>query len=70
MLAAVPPRLFLIGFTYAQPFLITAAIDLAYKPRTEQHDNAGWGLVGAYAIVFAGMAVSFSCFFSNPSNSP
>ncbi|KLU87011.1 hypothetical protein MAPG_06017, partial [Magnaporthiopsis poae ATCC 64411] len=62
MLAAVPPKLFLIGFTYAQPFLITAAIDLAYKPRTEQYDNAGWGLVGAYAIVFAGMAVSFSRF--------
>ncbi|KAL8369750.1 hypothetical protein RB595_000201 [Gaeumannomyces hyphopodioides] len=57
MLAAVPPRLFLIGFTYAQPFLITAAIDLAYKPRSEQYDNAGWGLVGAYAIVFVGMAV-------------
>jgi hypothetical protein len=51
------PRLFQTGFTYAQPFLITAAINLAVTPQTEQFNNNGYGLIGAYILVYTGIAV-------------
>lgn len=56
---AIPiiPRLFQIGFTYAQPFLITAAINLAATPQTQQFNNNGYGLIGAYILVYTGIAV-------------
>ncbi|RFU80509.1 abc transporter [Trichoderma arundinaceum] len=54
----VIPRLFQIGFTYAQPFLITAAIELAVTPQTQQFNNNGYGLIGAYILVYTGIAVS------------
>lgn len=56
---AIPiiPRLFQIGFTYAQPFLITAAINLAATPQTQEFNNNGYGLIGAYFLVYTGIAV-------------
>lgn len=63
------PRLFQIGFTYTQPFLITAAINLAATPQTQQFNNNGYGLIGAYILVYTGIAVrSFPiCFLIEPS---
>lgn len=57
---AIPiiPRLFQIVFTYTQPFLITAAINLAATPQTPQFNNNGYGLIGAYILVYTGIAVS------------
>jgi ATP-binding cassette subfamily C (CFTR/MRP) protein 1 len=49
----------MIGFTFAQPFLITRAILLASAPFDEGNQNVGYGLIGAYAIVYVGMTVSF-----------
>ncbi|KAL7924395.1 multidrug resistance-like protein [Trichoderma austrokoningii] len=54
------PRLFQIGFTYTQPFLITAAINLAATPQTQQFNNNGYGLIGGYILVYTGMAVSIT----------
>ncbi|EHK50430.1 multidrug resistance-like protein [Trichoderma atroviride IMI 206040] len=54
------PRLFQIGFTYTQPFLITAAINLAATPQTQQFNNNGYGLIGAYILVYTGIAVSIT----------
>lgn len=56
----VIPRLFQIGFTYAQPFLITAAIELAATPQVQPYDNMGYGLIGAYFLVYTGIAVRHS----------
>lgn len=53
----VIPRLFQIGFTYAQPFLVTAAINLAATPQTQPYNNNGYGLIGAYILVYSGIAV-------------
>jgi ATP-binding cassette, subfamily C (CFTR/MRP), member 1 len=60
MVAAIP-KLFQIGFTYTQPFLISAAIRLASLPQGQPYDNIGYGLIGAYAIVYTGIAVSSKC---------
>ncbi|CAM1501184.1 Fc.00g103460.m01.CDS01 [Cosmosporella sp. VM-42] len=55
---AVIPRLFVIAFTYAQPFLINAAIKFAGLPESQPYDNFGYGLIGAYFLVYTGIAVS------------
>ncbi|TLD19247.1 hypothetical protein PspLS_09793 [Pyricularia sp. CBS 133598] len=58
VMAAVIPKLLQIGFTYAQPFLITAAIELAVTPQDEPNNNRGYGLIGAYFLVYTGIAVT------------
>jgi ATP-binding cassette subfamily C (CFTR/MRP) protein 1 len=50
------PRLCLIGFRYAQPFLLSRTVDFASSP--DEPDSIGWGLAGAFGLVFVGMAVS------------
>ncbi|KAI8155534.1 ABC transporter [Colletotrichum sp. SAR 10_70] len=58
MSAAVIPKLFQIGFNYAQPLLIQQAIELAGLPQTREYRNRGFGLIGAYVLVYTGIAVS------------
>ncbi|KAI8221422.1 ABC transporter atnG [Colletotrichum sp. SAR 10_99] len=58
MSAAVVPKLFQIGFNYAQPLLIQQAIELAGLPQTREYRNRGFGLIGAYVLVYTGIAVS------------
>jgi ATP-binding cassette subfamily C (CFTR/MRP) protein 1 len=50
------PRLCLIGFRYAQPFLLSRTVEFASSP--DEPDSIGWGLTGAFGIVFVGMAVA------------
>ncbi|KXH25809.1 ABC transporter [Colletotrichum simmondsii] len=56
--AAIVPKLFQIAFNYAQPFLIDEAIRLASQPQQQPYNNHGFGLIGAYVIVYTGIAVS------------
>ncbi|KAL9616745.1 MAG: hypothetical protein Q9160_008402 [Pyrenula sp. 1 TL-2023] len=56
ILASAVPRALLIGLTFAQPFLIRRTIDFV-SDRNDQPVNVGWGLVGAYAIVYTGLAL-------------
>ncbi|KAL5115336.1 hypothetical protein ACEQ8H_006781 [Pleosporales sp. CAS-2024a] len=58
VLSVVPPRLCLIGFNFCQPFLINRAVKFSQQPVTPQTTNIGYGLIGAYFLVFLGMAVS------------
>ena len=50
------PRLLQIAFRYTQPFLLTRTISFASD--TSQPDSLGWGLTGAFFLVFLGLAVS------------
>ena len=59
-LCAVPPRLAYIGFTFCQPFLITRAINLSSQPITAASKNVGYGLIGAYILVYVGIAVTMA----------
>ncbi|KAL2851369.1 P-loop containing nucleoside triphosphate hydrolase protein [Aspergillus pseudodeflectus] len=58
LLPAAIPRLFMTGFTFAQPFLVTSAIRLAASPINEESNNHAYGLIGAYALVYVGIAIS------------
>jgi len=62
ILQIVIPRLFLIGFTFAQPFLITSALNLLLQPATELTRDQGYGLIGATALVYIGLAISMLLF--------
>jgi hypothetical protein len=50
------PRLCLIGFRYAQPLLLSRTTD--FVESATDNKNIGWGLTGAFGIVFVGLAVS------------
>ncbi|KAL4951097.1 P-loop containing nucleoside triphosphate hydrolase protein [Aspergillus filifer] len=55
LLAAVVPRLLMTGFTFCQPFLITATVTWVGIPDASM--DSGKGLIGAFALVYAGQAV-------------
>ena len=61
-LCAVPPRLAYIGFTFCQPFLITRAVDLSSQPITSASRDVGYGLIGAYLIVYIGIAITMALY--------
>ncbi len=58
LLSPVFPRLCLIAFTFCQPLLINRAIALSEQPVTDQTTNIGYGLIGAYVLVYVGIGVS------------
>lgn len=58
LLSVVPPRLGLIAFNFCQPFMIERSIHLSQQPITETSTNVGYGLIGAYAVVYIGIAIT------------
>lgn len=58
IISAIVPRIALIAFTLCQPFLIAATINWIGSDVTTETEKYGQGLVGAYVIVYFGMAVS------------
>ena len=58
ILAVVPPRLGLIGFTFCQPFLVERAVEFSMEPVTKHSTSEGYGMIGAYAIVYIGISVT------------
>ena len=57
LLSAILPRLALTAFTYCQPFLINSAVSLSLEPVDGPTTNNGYGLIGAYILVYVGIAV-------------
>jgi ATP-binding cassette subfamily C (CFTR/MRP) protein 1 len=59
LLAVVPARVCLIGFNYAQPFLISRMINFISEPRdSSKYYNQSLGLIAAAAVIYIGVAVS------------
>ena len=57
-LLGILPRALQIGFTFAQPFLVettTSWVDSEDGPNTMRQ---GYGLIGAFAVTYIGLAVS------------
>ncbi|KAF5267203.1 hypothetical protein FOXYS1_1935 [Fusarium oxysporum] len=61
LLLPVVPRLAMIGFQYSQPFFIHALLE--YLIDKDVPKNQGYGLIGASAIIYAGIAVSDALFW-------
>ncbi|WYZ45022.1 hypothetical protein EsH8_VIII_000338 [Colletotrichum jinshuiense] len=59
-LSPIIPRLFLTVFTFLQPFLVNTTVTFVGKENPEV--NYGRGLIGAWALVYLGIAVSNSVF--------
>ena len=57
ILAVVPPRLCLMAFNFCQPFLINRAVTFSQQSTSAQTANIGYGLIGAYVLVYVGIAV-------------
>jgi ATP-binding cassette, subfamily C (CFTR/MRP), member 1 len=57
ILAITFPRLALVGFQVAQPFLIAEAVTFVESPDEDTSPNNGYGLIGAFALVFIGVSV-------------
>lgn len=56
--ASVVPRLALIFFKFMQPLLIKRITEFVDNPEVESSRNNGWGLIGATALVYIGLAVA------------
>lgn len=56
LLAPVPARLVITGFTYAQPFLLFHTT--TYIQANNANANIGYGLIASFGIVYVGLAVS------------
>ncbi|KAK1597503.1 ABC transporter [Colletotrichum navitas] len=59
-LSPVLPRLCLTIFTFTQPFLINTTV--SFVAQKDADSNYGRGLIGAWALVYLGIAVSGSVF--------
>jgi ATP-binding cassette, subfamily C (CFTR/MRP), member 1 len=59
LLAVVPARICLIGFNYAQPFLISRVINFVGElDKSSKHRNQGLGLIAAAALIYIGVAIA------------
>ncbi|KAJ0305181.1 hypothetical protein COL5a_010218 [Colletotrichum fioriniae] len=61
LLAVVLPRLFLLGFTICQPLILNRFLDFLQNP--SETANHGYGLVGAYGLVYLGISISSSFYW-------
>ena len=57
LLLAAIPRLLLVGLIFAQPFLITRTLDLLSQPDIQLTNRKGYGLIGAAALIYIGLAI-------------
>ncbi|PYI04583.1 multidrug resistance-associated protein [Aspergillus sclerotiicarbonarius CBS 121057] len=62
-LSAVIPRALVAVFTFCQPFLISATIDYMSAPSTPENKRYGQALIGAFALVYSGMAISTAVYY-------
>ncbi|KAJ5720496.1 uncharacterized protein N7483_008430 [Penicillium malachiteum] len=62
-LSGVIPRLMLCGFTFCQPFLITSTVDYFSRDAESMPKEYGQALIGAFLIVYMGMAISTSVYW-------
>ncbi|GKT69921.1 LOW QUALITY PROTEIN: ABC multidrug transporter [Colletotrichum tofieldiae] len=61
LLAVVLPRIFLLAFTICQPLILNRFLDFLQNPSEDV--NYGYGLIGAYGLVYLGISVSSSFYW-------
>jgi ABC-type multidrug transport system fused ATPase/permease subunit len=65
MLAAIPARACVVAFNFCQPVLLTRSLTFFEQPVNSATNNIGYGLIGAYVLVYTGLAVSSRKSYSN-----
>ncbi|KAJ5135875.1 uncharacterized protein N7515_005153 [Penicillium bovifimosum] len=58
LLAGVPARACVVAFNFCQPLLLERSLSFFNSPVNKSTENIGYGLIGAYIMVYAGLAVS------------
>ncbi|KAJ5794165.1 hypothetical protein N7457_000764 [Penicillium paradoxum] len=58
LLAAVPARACVVAFNFCQPLLLERSLSFFNSPVSKETENIGYGLIGAYFMVYTGMGVS------------
>lgn len=58
ILMVVLPRLILIGLTVCQPILLSKLLQYLETSSYSKEEDIGYGLIGAYALVYLGIAIS------------
>ena len=58
LLSVVPARVALIALNFCQPFLIQRAISFSTRSKSEDSNDVGYGLIGAYFLVYTGIAIT------------
>ena len=64
ILSPVLARVVLIAFTISQPLLLRTLLDHLQKPDAETSGNVGHGLIGAYGLVYLGLALTTGFYWS------
>ncbi|KAK3903067.1 ABC transporter [Staphylotrichum tortipilum] len=62
VLQTIPPRACLTALSFCQPFLINHAIRLSQEEINNDTTQRGYGLVGAYFLVYVGIAVTMGAY--------
>ncbi|KAJ5893959.1 hypothetical protein N7495_005650 [Penicillium taxi] len=65
LLTAIPARLCVAAFNISQPLLLARSITFFSEPVNGATTNVGYGLIGAYILVYIGLAVSMGQYQHN-----
>ncbi|KAF3384453.1 Metal resistance protein YCF1 [Penicillium rolfsii] len=65
LLAAVPARACVVAFNFCQPLLLTRSLSFFDEPVNNATNNVGYGLIGAYFLVYTGLAVAMGQYQHN-----
>lgn len=63
LLQPVLPRIALGGFAFSQPFMINSLLAYLQQDADSAPRHFGYGLIGAAALIYTGMAVSTGCYW-------
>ncbi|KAL5045769.1 hypothetical protein BDW71DRAFT_183332 [Aspergillus fruticulosus] len=56
--AAIPYRAFLVALNFCQPLLLHRSLSFTVEPVNSITNNVGYGLIGAYILVYIGLGVT------------
>ncbi|KAL4952600.1 P-loop containing nucleoside triphosphate hydrolase protein [Aspergillus filifer] len=56
--AAIPPRALLVALNICQPLLLHRSLSYSIEPVNSATNNIGYGLIGAYILVYVGLGVT------------
>ena len=58
LLAGVPARACVVAFNFCQPLLLERSLSFFNSPVNNDSNNVGYGLIGAYIMVYCGLGIS------------